>query len=668
MQNRYKIRIIIFLFSGWALFVIWNFFGSFPFFNLPAILLNGAMLLILLLFFTALGKRIFHILNISFASFSEECSFSFGLGSGIIIFLVIGLAAIGLLYKGLLVAVVLGLYGLVYNEARSLCRQGCQACGSIFIKKKTFEAKVCFLFIGLATIVTFLAAATPPFFYDALVYHLALPHKYLLRHGFHALPYFHPSAYPANLGMLFAVALSFSGGMLAKLFSWCFVPMTVVSVYAFAKSRWGNHVAIISATITMLTPAVLIISTLTTVDTGVMFYSSLSFFALVSWFTHRQKHWLFFSSLFCSLAVGTKYTAIVTTGMPLAFFLCIHEYFLQKQSLLHTLRKVAIVIGIIICGASPWLIKNIMYVGNPLHPLFHSFFSQKAPVAEYQKLQHDEASQIAQWFDFFKRCLKAPWTTTMTAADAGGKTGVLFLLFFPCVFLINKLDMPLKYLIAISGFSFFLWFVLLPRVLRYAFPVFPLFSVVTAYLCWHISTSDRLRRWIFGGISLMFLYHMLLFGAEEAKLQAFTYLFGNKLQKEFLLEHGVTQYPIFEYINSETPLDSKILFVAELRGFYCNRDYLVHHVIENDNDALRNLILESQNIAELIRKLRERGITHILVSESEMQRFTKMYFDRDSYFGFQTEKDRRIFRNLFSSQHLRPLISQYQVNLYEVIY
>jgi hypothetical protein len=40
---------------------------------------------------------------------------------------------------------------------------------------------------------------------------------------------------------------------------------------------------------------------------------------------------------------------------------------------------------------------------------------------------------------------------------------------------------------------------------------------------------------------------------------------------------------------------------------------------------------------------------------------------RKSYFNFPTEKDRRIFQELFSPRYLRPLKSQYEVDLYEIV-
>jgi hypothetical protein len=126
-----------------------------------------------------------------------------------------------------------------------------------------------------------------------------------------------------------------------------------------------------------------------------------------------------------------------------------------------------------------------------------------------------------------------------------------------------------------------------------------------------------------------------------------------------------------QYINAETPLDAKILFVGETRGTYCERDYILYAVpfvghFDDHEILLQKLIIESQQVEDVIQKLRDLKITHILVDRFEMKRLTENSA-RKSYFNFPTEKDRRIFQELFSPSYLRPLKSQYEVDLYEIV-
>jgi len=686
MKYDYKFGIKIFLFSGWTILVLWRFFFHFQIVNLAKITLNGLTLAILLVFFTALGRRVLRFFRLVFSSFAEEWAISFGIGTGLIILLIFGLAVLGVLYEVFIISFTLILFLLVYKDARYFCIRGYEAFSNIFFREKSLIDIVFYLLFGFACVATFLAAATPPFFFDALVYHLSVPHKYLLQHGFHYLPHHHFSNFPMNLSMLFIVAMSFSGGMLAKLISWSFAPMTAVAVYGFTKSRWGAQIALIASAITFLVPGVLVLSTLTSVDLGVMFYSFLSFSALLTWFSSRQKSWFVLSGIFCSLAVGTKYTAIIMTFLVVEIILFFHECFVKKHSLLAGLQKVILLGLIVLVGVSPWLIKNGIYTGNPIYPLFNSFFNTHAsqytnydqfistenPIfVLFRSLVGTEEFKADYWLNLFLSPLKAPWKTTMQTTRAAGKTGVLFLLCLPGIFFLKKLDPPVRYLLAIAGCSFWLWVVLLPgQALRYVFQMFPPLSIVSAYIFWNLPFSNRGKRWVLGGVSIILLYHLLIFFGETSILRPFNYLFGNQSEETFLLEHGVDYYPVIQYANSNIPANSKILFIAEIRGYYCEKDYLLatNAPFDNNEKILRKLIIKSQNVEEVIQELKRMGITHILVNLVEMQRLGKEKLLRDSYFDFQTEKDRKIFRNLFSPQYLRPIVAKHQVNLYEVLY
>lgn len=86
MKAYFSLRMKVALGVIWSIFVLWKFFHNFPLFNVLEVLQNGFLLLVLLIFFTALGKRVLRFFHVSLASFSEEVSYSFGLGTGIVIF------------------------------------------------------------------------------------------------------------------------------------------------------------------------------------------------------------------------------------------------------------------------------------------------------------------------------------------------------------------------------------------------------------------------------------------------------------------------------------------------------------------------------------------------------------------------------------------------------
>jgi 4-amino-4-deoxy-L-arabinose transferase-like glycosyltransferase len=609
----------------------------------------------------------------TYASLSAELCMACAFGTGLTSWLIIGLAAAGVLYEWLVVVLILSAFVLVYPEAKNIC-------GACVARLRHWQARaysfcegIGLALIGAALLVSFFAAATPPFFYDALLYHLAVPQKYLLLHHFHFLPTQYFSNFPAHLSMLFIVALSFSGGLLANLCSWVFTPLTAVAVYGFVVPRWGRPIALTAAAITLLTPGVLILSTLTAIDCGMMFYSALCIFAIVTWTTTRQYRDLFCAAICCGLAVSTKYTALVTLCLPLGGYF-IWDALRAPHAWKKRIGQWLIFAGVVLLVVSPWLIKNIVFTGNPMYPFFQGIFQPAANAqfdyAQYMQQDHSLFEKGGQWATNLWLAFKAPWTVTMTTNGAAGKMGGVFLLCIPAILWVHARDRIIMVLLGLSALSFWSWVFFLPRTLRYSFGIVPLLAIVSAYILWHLPGRASLQRAALFGLGVVLTYQFALFLAEELTvLRPFGFLFANQSTAEFLLDHGVDYYPVMQYVNRELPADAKILFVGESRGYYCARDYELYTVIVNIDDRdllLRNLIRASQTATEVVAQLRQRQITHVLFNMNEMARFTKQYLPRDSYLGLETEQEQRIYRELFSAQYFRPLISQYGVELYAV--
>lgn len=678
MNRKYLSLVIVTLLASWAIAVTVYFVGNFPFYNAVHVLSNGFMAAVLLLFFTALGTRLLRYTRYEFGSLIEQSCAAFGVGTGVMMLLVFLLAAIGALYKLAVVLLVMALFAVSYPDAKSLCIAIYNRLFTFSLDRKTSFEKLCLLFIGCAGIVTFFAAATPPFFYDALEYHLAVPQNYLTAHGFQYLPHNYSSNFPANLGMIFLIAMSFSDGMLAQLLAWAFTPLTALAVYAFARSRWGAKIAVTAAMILFFVPGILTASILTTIDPAVMFYSFLSFSAMLAWFASRQPRWIALSAIFCSLAVGTKYTALATTFLAMAVFFFLRECVFAKQSLVATVKIMTFWGCIVLAGMSPWILKNAIYTGNPVYPFFNSLFQAQGTeimgYSEYLKRANslfENGSPADSWLQYAIGYLKTPWMTTMRNNGAAGHAGMLFLIGLPALILLKKWDASLRYLLAIAGCAFGIWVFFLPGTLRYVFQMFPPLSLVMAYLLWNLPVAARVRTGMLTGVLLMSVYHFMIFFGEMQVLQPLNYLLANFTEEQYLLKHGVNYYPVAQYINRETPLDAKILFVGESRGYYCERNYELYTVLNSGFDdrenTLRRLIVESQTAAEVAQKLRASGLTHLLLNLPEMDRFAKTFMtDRTSFFEFETEAQQQIFTALFAPQYLKPLISREGVELYEI--
>lgn len=683
MFKKYKNQIKTFLFLIWCTLVVIYFFRNFPIIHLFEVALNVFALFILLIFFSASGIYILKRFQFKWNSFVEEFCFSFALGTSILVFLLILLAYIKLLFELIIISLFLIILILTYKEAKYLILKGYNEFSRYLSVKKTFEEKLFIVFTFIIFSLTLIAALNPPFFYDALSYHLAVPQKYLTNHGFSFMPLNYFSNFPSNLGMLFTLALSLSGGLLAKLLSWMYAPIIALAVYSFSKFFWRKQTAGLSAVVFISVPGIMILSTLTSIDLAVTFYSFMSLYSILYWFKFQKKRWFVLSGIFCGMAIGTKYTAILVVFLTLEIILFIHLYFIKKNSFLNGLKHCILFWSIVIICFSPWLIKNIIYTNNPIHPFSYSLpISKSSEINDYRQVMRRIGNPIHRWFYSYKDnkstlsegvkiILSSPWKITMTTNGAAGKTGIIFLLGLPFLLLLKKIPIFIRYLLLFSASVFIFWVLFLPWMLRFAFPIFPALSIIIAYTLTELKKSNRIKNLINTGIIIIITYNLFLFFSEMVSvLNPFTYLFGNQSKEEFLTSHGVNYYPVIEWANNMIPETSKILFIGELRGYYCKRDYILHVGIDGVDEEkliLRNLIEKCSTSDDIIRELKKLGITHILFNFSEMSRIAKNYLSLNSYFDF-LEKDKNELAREFLSNYLSPLASEYNVTLYEIKY
>jgi hypothetical protein len=77
-----------------------------------------------------------------------------------------------------------------------------------------------------------------------------------------------------------------------------------------------------------------------------------------------------------------------------------------------------------------------------------------------------------------------------------------------------------------------------------------------------------------------------------------------------------------EFINALPP-DARVLFLGEARPFYCDRAAEVATVF--DKQPIAAIFAGNPSPEEILARLRERGITHLLVNTSELARLQDTY-------------------------------------------
>ena len=92
-----------------------------------------------------------------------------------------------------------------------------------------------------------------------------------------------------------------------------------------------------------------------------------------------------------------------------------------------------------------------------------------------------------------------------------------------------------------------------------------------------------------------------------------TCLIGKESTEDYLSKN-IQPYKMFNYINKELPVSSKLLFVWENRGFYCNREYVADLIYEAS--WIIPFIYNMENPDKLLNKLKSMEITHLLYNQT----------------------------------------------------
>jgi hypothetical protein len=119
--------------------------------------------------------------------------------------------------------------------------------------------------------------------------------------------------------------------------------------------------------------------------------------------------------------------------------------------------------------------------------------------------------------------------------------------------------------------------------------------------------------------------------------------------REHYLGRMVDGHGAIRFVNEELPEDARVLFVGEIYGYYCERDYLLGSKF--DRAPIVDLISRSASTEELLARLRAAGFTHVLYSMFQLERFASL---PGSYLDWPDDASRQIYRR-FMVEHLETV-------------
>ncbi|AIE86710.1 ArnT family glycosyltransferase [Fimbriimonas ginsengisoli] len=207
--------------------------------------------------------------------------------------------------------------------------------------------------------------------WDSLAYHLAVPKLWLAAGHIYSVPAIHHSNFPDVIDDLYTWGLMWGGQAGAKGFSLGFLVLGILATFGFARQRYGGTAGWWSALAFATVPAILWESGTAYIDVGHGLFAGLgiAFAAIAVADEDRRSLWL--AAVLLGFAAASKYT-----GLQTILVVCgaVVIFGVTRRQVADSLKS-AVLIGLVsVAIASPWLIKNVVNVGNPVYPFLYERF------------------------------------------------------------------------------------------------------------------------------------------------------------------------------------------------------------------------------------------------------------------------------------------------------
>ncbi|HWQ55220.1 MAG TPA: glycosyltransferase family 39 protein [Bryobacteraceae bacterium] len=225
------------------------------------------------------------------------------------------------------------------------------------------------LVYGIYALLYFFNAMAPEFSPDGSAYHLGLVYRYLLHGGFYPI---HTNMY-ANLSqgveLLFLFAFAFGKHSAAALVHCAFLLALPWLILGWARRAGMPEAGVCGALLVFASPVVGIDGVSAYIDVALAAIVFTVFYLLQIWDAERRRGLLVAIGLVAGFAYAAKYTAFVAVPYALGFVLW--KSWRKRQPLFAPALIVGAVAAILIL---PWMIKNMIILGNPFSPFLNTFF------------------------------------------------------------------------------------------------------------------------------------------------------------------------------------------------------------------------------------------------------------------------------------------------------
>jgi hypothetical protein len=562
-----------------------------------------------------LGRRLLRLVDPPTLTALERIVLSLALGLGALGFWIFGLGMVGLLDTGWIAATLLGLSlwvgpGVPFWSAGP--RQAVRAARDAWRSAEPL-ARVSAVLASVIGVLAFLHSVSPPWDYDGLMYHLVGPRTFLSAARLFPVPESFFLNGPFTGEMLFTIGMGFGDDVFPKLIHLTWGLLLVASAYA-AGRRWvGTRGGWLSAVALLSVPALPVWAAFAYVDITWSVFEFLALMAAVSWWSTRSVRWLVLSGLMTGLAMGTKYLGLMGFAV-LGLFVLVAS--LTRDGWKSALRA-SLAIGVpAVLVASPWYLKNMVWLGNPVFPLYFGARGWNETHLEMYSTFLASFGVGRSPLDY----LLLPWNIYARHAEFGATMNRIDVpgLIFPVVLLypLLKKDRAVTMLLGVAATRSAVWAAGSQQI-RFLLPVYPALAVAAAYVAdrWRPAARSRIP-WalLLPSLATAFLLITAFYQGVVvfAQIRPLPVILGAESRREFL-ERSVGDFRAASFVQEDLPAGSRVLMIGDARSYYCPTACLPpdHFAWA---DAITHLAA-GQGVGDW---LRLSGATHLLISLEDL--------------------------------------------------
>ena len=571
-----------------------------------------------------------------------------GLGNG-----TLGIATLGLGLNGLVAPAVFWTVLLVplavsaWKPVRMFASHGPASLPSISIPKLNWLEKVMAGFSIFIVMYNYVPVLEPEWFYDSLVYHLAVPARWLVHGRICHLPDTFFSNFPFLQEMQYMFFLGLGNDISARLLHWSEGIICAVAAFAIAAPLFGRTTAIVAAAVFCSLPQLRFLQHVTMVELGLSWLAVLATMCFMrasglmpgtEGERSSRRSWLFLAAWYLGFGQGTKYLGLFISAILSGWLLL--EVLKGRATWKRLAGDLALITAWGSVWTAPWLVKNFLFTGNPVFPMMGGIL----PAINWNKPLYDswmfDNTKYGTGRGGLMNWIKMPVEASVETSYFGTFTlNPFFLAFLPALLVLKRLPTPVVFLGAYSAVYALVW-ALTSQQTRFLMPMAPQASVVVAFLLMKAWEGRRLvKAVVWTAAAWIFLVSGYGEFQNRYTNNAMVPFMNGYINKHDILDMGVQFYRTIDAANQLVPAGKRLIFLGGDENYYFNKPLICSSIY--DRCAMGELAKLARDPADLHRLLMRRRVSHMLVHEPRCDEYsTRGMFE----WG---EKPRKVFMDFW---------------------